>query len=154
MRKRFDTQRYETLLVAIQKYLSRGGNERDLIAAKAPDLGLIPAGAIIGPPVDLYPEDNRYGIQLSSEGDNIIVGEFASQPVAEELIEKYSSCSSFARFTGIWLGRTKAETVGQMSMSFDRQQLARAAAIAQAALEHETDAPPDSPTRHNPTAMR
>ncbi len=133
MRKRFDNQRYETLLVAIQKYLSNGGNERDLVAAKAPDLGLIPANAIIGPPVDLFPEDNRYGIQLHTGGDDIIVGEFASQPAAEELIEKYRSCSSSAQFTGIWLGRTRAETVGQVSMSFDRQQLARAAAIAQAA---------------------
>jgi len=133
MRKRFDNQRYETLLVAIEKYLSNGGNERDLVAAKAPDLGLIPANAIIGPPVDLFPEDNRYGIQLHTGGDDIIVGEFASQPAAEELIEKYRSCSSSAQFTGIWLGRTRAETVGQVSMSFDLQQLARAAAIAQAA---------------------
>lgn len=140
MRKRFDNQRYETLLVAIQKYLSNGGNERDLIAAKAPDLGLIPANAIIGPPIDLYPEDNRYGIQLRTDRDNITVGEFAWQPVAEELIEKYRSCSSSAQFTSIWLGRSKSETVGQVSMSFDRQQLAKAAVIAEAALEHETGA--------------
>jgi hypothetical protein len=154
MRKRFDNQRYETLLVAIQKYLSNGGNEHDLIAAKAPDLGLIPANAIIGPPIDLYPEDNRYGIQLRTDRNDITVGEFAWQPAAEELIEKYRSCSSSAQFTGIWLGRTKAETVGQVSMSFDHRQLARAAAIAQAALAHETDVPPDSAARHSPPAMR
>jgi hypothetical protein len=150
MRKRFDTQRYETLLVTIQQYLSNGGNERDLIAAKAPALGLIPKNAIIGPAVDLYPEDNRYGIQLHTDGHDIIVGEFASQPVAEELIEKYRSCSSSAQFTGIWVGRTKAETVGQVSMSFDRQQLARAAAIAEAALEQENGLRPASEERRRP----
>jgi hypothetical protein len=160
MRMRFDGDRFELLLIALQKYLSAGGNPNDLLASHLDKLDLIPADSIIGPPAPpelRVPEKNwwraanfKYGIYLFVTDDHrIALGERAWQPAAKKLIETYRRTATEADFV-LSPDSTAPESdqVGVVVMSFTRQQLAKAAAIANASLLKERDAKNETAEGH------
>jgi hypothetical protein len=160
MRKRFDNERFAMLLTAVQKYLSSGGNPKDLLANDFDRLDLIPKDDVIGAPpfpVLRHPEENwwrvpnfRYGMYLFVTDEHLIVlGEQAWQPVAQKLIESYRGTATEADFIPP-NGSTapKDDQIGVVVMSFTRQQLAKAAAIANASLLKKGDAEPGTAEDH------
>jgi len=140
-RKCFDEQRMEMLIVGIQDYLSHGGIPDDLKATQISKLQLIPVDDVVGPPAppaimdaeenwDRLPE-YRYGMILYIDHDRIVVGETAWRPVAEELINRYRNSASEVRYSPpLGYRGTPEDETGVLLMSFDRAQMARAAAIA------------------------
>ncbi len=156
MRKRFDNERFAMLLTAVQKYLSRGGNPKDLMANDFDRLDLIPKEDLIGAPpfpVLRHPEENwwrapnfKYGMYLFVTDEHLIVlGEQAWQPVAQKLIESYRGTATEADFIPP-PGSTapKDDQIGVVVMSFTREQLAKAAAIANASLLKRASRNPSS----------
>ena len=121
---------------------------------------MIPKDDLIGAPpfpVLRHPEENwwrvpnfKYGMYLFVTDEHLIVlGEQAWQPVAQRLIESYRGTATEADFipppgsTG-----PKGDQIGVVVMSFTREQLAKAAAIASASLLKEGDTPPGTPEDH------
>jgi len=160
MRKRFDNERFAMLLTAVQKYLLRGGNPKDLLANDFDRLDLIPKDDLIGAPPSpglRHPEENwwrvpnfKYGMYLFVTDEHLIVlGEQAWQPVAQKLIESYRGTPTEADFISPY-GSTapKDDQIGVVVMSFTRQQLAKAAAIANASLLKERDAKTETAEDH------
>jgi hypothetical protein len=160
MRKRFDNERFAMLLTAVQKYLSRGGDPKDLLANDFDRLELIPKDDLIGAPpfpVLRHPEENwwrvpnfKYGMFLFVTDEHLIVlGEQAWQPVAQKLIGSYRGTATEADFIPP-PGSTapKDDQIGVVVMSFTREQLAKAAAIANASLLKERDAKPETAENH------
>ncbi len=146
VRTRFDCDRFELLLTAVQKYLSAGGNPNDLLANDLDRLGLIPAASVIGPPAPPElrdPEQNwwrvsnfRYGVYLFSTDNHLIaVGELAWEPSAQELTDKYHATATETDFIPR-RGSTapKHDQIGVVVMSFTPRQIAKAATIANASL--------------------
>jgi hypothetical protein len=139
LRVDFDTERFNTLLIAVHKYAAGGGHLTDLRAENILRLGLIPEYSVIGPPpaaemrIWRHVPYFRYGIFLfSTKGDLIVLGEYASRPVAEGLIKKYRTITSEVDFVpaGDDSG-PRDEQIGAMVMSFNPEQLKKAAEIAQ-----------------------
>jgi len=160
MRKRFDNERFAMLLTAVQKYLLRGGNPKDLLANDFDRLDLIPKDDLIGAPPSpglRHPEENwwrvpnfKYGMYLFVTDEHLIVlGEQAWQPVAQKLIESYRDTATEADFISPY-GSTapKDDQIGVVVMSFTRRQLAKAAAIANASLLKERDAKTETAEDH------
>jgi hypothetical protein len=157
LRERFDKERFETLLTRANQYLARGGNPDNLTAANASALGVIPADSLIGiseAPVELRnPEANwspltrlRYGVWLFVDDENrIVVGEWAWYPVAKELLGKYSTVAGeTVLLPKDWKKRILKEPDFDVLvvMAFNREQLAKAAAIARPSAATRFIAPP------------
>jgi hypothetical protein len=141
MRQMFDRDRFESLLVSVHDYLARGGNAKDLTASRAVELGLIPADAVVGPPappelnhpeVNWFPaKETRYGMTLyRDDAGRIVISEWAHHASADQLKTKYGRFAYSASFSDS--GRVDSEQgrMGVLMMSFDRDQLAAAAAAA------------------------
>jgi hypothetical protein len=79
----------------------------------------------------------------------IVLGEQAWQPVAQKLIGSYRGTATEADFIPP-PGSTapKDDQIGVVVMSFTREQLAKAAAIANASLLKERDAKPETAENH------
>ena len=148
MRQRFDRERFASLLIRLDQYLSNGGKVDDLVAVKAPELGLIPADSLIGPadywrelriPAKKRLQEMQYGFGLFTFNGLIVVGEPACYPVAKELVERYGATASQALLVphsssldlnSDWMVRNSPYRTEVVFMTFTPQQLAKAAAIA------------------------
>jgi len=145
MRTRFDRDRFETLLIRIDDYISRGGDPTAITAANAPKLGLVPPDALVGPtdfPQEYrHPELNRFpvprfkfGVYLSVTDDHhIVIGETTWYPCGKELIERYGNSASDKFFWPLYWKKMLQKDPDPtliLIMTFNREQLAKAAAIA------------------------
>ena len=140
-RRSFDEERLATLIMGVQRYLAHGGKLDDLIGSRLLKFNLIPAEEIVGPPPPPElpdPEENwdrlpyyRYGMILLIDQHRIAVGETAWRPVAEEIINRYRKVAAESHYIPPQGYRGKLDDqVGVLVMSFDRAQMAQAAAIA------------------------
>jgi len=149
-RQCFDEERIEMLIVRVQDYLFHGGSLNDLIAPKMSKLHLLPVDDVVGspaPPAIMDPEENwdrlpeyRYGMILYIDHDQIVVGETAWRPVAEELINRYRNTAAEVHYAPPqdYRGTPEDET-GVLLMSFGRAQMAHAAAIANEARNNSCE---------------
>jgi hypothetical protein len=143
MRTAFDTDRFESVVLGVQNYLTHGGSFHSLTARNAVELGIIPSDSMIGPPEPYAflrdPQENwsgspqfRYGIGLFAVGDNqIAIGEVAWGPAAKAMLAKYRPIANVAE---IDLPDDHAASpsykLGRFVMVFDRERLKRAAGLA------------------------
>jgi hypothetical protein len=147
MRTQFDRERFATVLIRLDQFLSHGGKMDDLLAVNAPELGLIPADSLIGPaqywdelrvPVNERLKEMQYGIGLLTWNGSVVVGETAWDPIAKELVERYGATASQVFFvrgnrmdlSNEWQVVNSPYRTDLMFMVFTPEQLAKAAAIA------------------------
>ena len=148
MRARFDQERFATLLIRLDGYLSNGGKVDDLVAVNAPELGLIPTDSLIGPadywaelriPVKQRLKEMQYGVGLFNWNGQVVVGEQAWYPVVKELIERYGATasqvhlaphSSSLDLNNDWQVLKSPYRTEVLLMVFTPKQLAKAASIA------------------------
>jgi len=145
MRTDYDTRRFESIISGAQNYLAHGGSLGALTARSAVTLGIIPSSSIVGPgepyPFLRDPQHNwfrnpdfQYGVALFATGDNqIAIGEMAWDPAVRDLVTKYRPIANHVEIqmpTSSGTGATPSYTLGRFVMVFDRQRLARAAALA------------------------
>jgi hypothetical protein len=145
IRPRFDRERFASLLIRLNDYLSHRGKMDQLLAANAPELGLLPSDSLIGPseywvelrvPVKERSKEMQYGIGLFSRNGLIIMGEWLWTPDAKELIEKYGATASafhFVPLRGSLASKHDSDNrygIELLVMAFTPQQLAKAASIA------------------------
>ena len=161
LRTDFDTTRFEDLVVNTDNYLRNGGRLKILNARDAPRLGVIPVTDLIGPPEAFSfirdPQHNwfkstnyQYGVALfTTSDDQVAIGEFAWYPVAKQLIAKYSpianrvetdSPPSNSADTGF-----DSDRLIRFVMTFDRERMHRAAALAANDFKQRTGEPPLKP---------
>lgn len=146
LRRRFDDERFETLISRVARYLADGGNPDALAARNLLKLGLLPMADIAGLPIIpglRHPEQEearnpgyRFGVVLLTTGNHLLaIGESVWYPDARRLMAKYHDVTTETAFVGSHgsAGAT-GDSVGVMVMSFSRDQLTKAAAIANASL--------------------
>jgi hypothetical protein len=139
----FDTDRFESVILGVQNYLTHGGSFHSLTARNAVELGIIPSDSMVGPPGPYAflrdPQENwsrspqfRYGIGLFTIGDNeVAIGEVAWGPAVKAMLAKYRPIANVAE---IDLPDDDAASpsykLGRFVMVFDRERLAQAAKLA------------------------
>jgi hypothetical protein len=151
MRSKFDTERFERLLVATEGYLAGGGSSRDLSPSRLFDTGQLSPDALIGPS-DPYPflrprgqftarpRGYEYGVwALGTPGGEIAVGIQAGARPGRILVERFGSLAAQVA-PADWLRDRPQPEVEALIMTFSPGHLARAATLAAEALRAE---PPD-----------
>lgn len=149
LRRQFDDERFDTLVTRVAKYLADGGNPDALAARDLLKRGLIPSEDIAGLPIIpglRHPEQEaalnpsyRFGVVLFTTGNHLAaIGESVWYPDAKQLMARYRDVTTERAFVGSH-GSVTDDSVGVMVMSFSRDQLAKAAAIANASLSGEQE---------------
>jgi hypothetical protein len=144
-RTRFDEQRIRNLVRGVQEYLSRGGKLDLLSAVAAPNLGIIPREALIGPKhifdpslaLDERPFDPRlaFGVWLAPwPGGRVSIGEFAWYPAIRSLMDQLRPIASAVSFVdpsaaSPGMPLPSGHDQGVLLIVFTREQLAKAAAL-------------------------
>jgi hypothetical protein len=151
LRRQFDDQRFETLLTRVAKYLADGGNPDALTSRNLLKLGLLSLEDIAGLPTIpglRHPEREvalnpryRFGVVLFPTENNLLaIGESAWYPDARRLTARYRDVTTETAFVSLHGSAVVGgDSVGVMVMSFSRDQLAKAAAIANASLSQERE---------------
>jgi hypothetical protein len=148
MSTRANTERFETLVDRVEKFIRDGGNPNILTVAKARQLNIVPTDSLIGP-YEAYswlrdPQANwfrdpnyDYSIWLIPEPDGrFVIGEHAWYPAVRALMEKYRVTGAEILFVlQSWAqGATRTDTLGELMMVFKPDQLVQAAVLARASL--------------------
>lgn len=167
LERRADSTRFDTLVVAANKYLERTGALAGLTPPVAYRLGLLPAGWLVGPPVPPYyfsqGSELRHdkglwiGPWINGEAS---VGLEGSYDAIRPLIDKYRGSASqiFFPYPDQFSGTSdKAAGSALLVMVFDRVQLSRAAARIEASSSRPAvdprlgrSLPPPAATTHGP----
>lgn len=153
VRTNFDELRFDNLLIAVQKYLDRGGSVSKLSAKNIFTQGLLPRQDMVGepPPPEirdagetwLRSSEFRYGMILFADARHgIVIGEGASAAGADAIISKYRGDATETAFlpppwAKHFVGEKRQRTLGVVALSFAPQQLKQAAGTAASSLETE-----------------
>lgn len=141
IRKTFDVERFRSLLQSVDGFVSNGGDYANLSASNIFRLKLLPRRDLIGPsapPEILHPEHNwrqnpffDYGFWLFINDDHrIVIGVQAWQESARQLISEFGKFAHEVHF--VIPSNSKKAGLGALVMTFDRTELAAAAAAAKA----------------------
>ena len=160
MRADFDTSRFESVVVNTNDYLKRGGRLNALYARDAPSIGVIPRADLIGPQEAFSfirdPQHNwfrnadyQYGVGLFVTPENqIAIGENAWYPIARQIVAKYGAIANRVDIEaplGSAAAGFNSDTLTRFVMTFDRERIERAAALATNDLKQSVEEPPSSP---------
>jgi hypothetical protein len=127
-----DAQRFGTLLIAAQDYLASGAAPGDLSPASAARMGYLPAAWLTGPS-----RGSDYRLYMRTESDGLItVGLEGTEQGLRPLIDRYGAYARRIRLS--YGGRAENDAARPaagtyyfpLTMSFDRQGIKRAAALA------------------------
>ncbi|MGH7985475.1 MAG: hypothetical protein ACREQX_04220 [Candidatus Binataceae bacterium] len=148
-RSRFDSSRFQNLLVDTEILLAEEGQLSRLSVANAVTAGVLPTKKLIGPSM-VYPVTRcsdarcspspfaRLGLLLMPlDHKHVAVGIQAWYPSAKLLLQKYGPLAHESAFViPPWRkAKSQSEYIGSLVMIFDRAQLAKAARTAMITLD-------------------
>jgi len=126
-----DAQRFDALLIAAQSYLTSGADPADLTPENAVKLGRLPAAWLSMPR-----RVTDYRLYMRTEPDGLItVGLLGSRAALRPIIDRYSACARRVQLDSRSRPKEDLSPGAEphyypLMMSFDREGLARAAALA------------------------
>jgi hypothetical protein len=149
LERQADSTRFDALVVAANKYLQRTGSLDDLTPHVADNLGLLPTGWLVGPPLPPYywsqgSELRRdKGLWLGPWRDGeASIGLEGSYDAIKPLIDKYRGAASeiYFPYPDQFSETSDKDGSALLVMVFDRAQLSRAAAQIEAFPSRPRDA--------------